>query len=567
MVKNGKHLLLWVSWFAVFPLGIWLIYKWAPYSYLEFNGHMAAFLALMLLVAAFPLIINKTVIFVLQGVSLAAFLQFGLLAELLLTQIAVIAMLATLRIPKTEYYRYPLNLLMFYAVSICSAVAYYLAGGTHQQIDVTEPRDLFTILVYMLTFFISNQLIISLIIYFKHRNKRILFGKDLLWEGLSSIVVFPIGIILYMLYQEVDLLAFLLVGIPLLSVALIMKVHYSSVKINESLQRASVIGHQLAERYSVSEVEDLFMAKVSKLFPGEHTYLFEINEDSRLQLLRYVNTQNRKENEDLTELMLALSYYTCKEDQAFLFKNQHEWRKHMACKKQGAEVESILAIPIKRNSQLKGVLIVAAYQARLYDKSQQMILEILCSHFSIAIENAQYFEETKMKSERCALTGVYNYGYFESLIETQFLAFKLGQLEHLSFIMCDLDFFKRVNDTYGHENGNDVIRQVASLLEVTVGERGTLARYGGEEFVVLLPNMTIEAAFALAEEIRQTVANTPFAVRQQERMVSIGVTASIGVSSANQEDADYVTVVRNADRAMYTGAKRAGRNRAAVYVN
>ena len=75
-----------------------------------------------------------------------------------------------------------------------------------------------------------------------------------------------------------------------------------------------VIVYQLAERNSVSEVVTLFLTKVSKLFPGEHTYLFEINEDSRFQLLRFVNTQNCKGNEELTELMLAISYFTCKED-------------------------------------------------------------------------------------------------------------------------------------------------------------------------------------------------------------------------------------------------------------
>lgn len=565
-MKNSKRLLVWMTWFAVFPLGIWLINVLAPDGYQKYGWEIIPFLILMLIVAAFPIIINKTVIFVLQGVSLAAFLQFGLLVEMLLTQMAVIAMLVKLRIPKTEYYRYPLNSLMFFAVSIFSALAYYLAGGTHQEIDVTEPRDLLAILVYMFTFFISNQLLISFIIYVRHRSKRVLLGKDLLWEGVSSIVVFPIGIILYMLYQEIEWLAFFLVGIPLMSVALIMRVHYSSVLINENLKNATVIGHQLAERYTVSEVVSLFMTKVAKLFPGEHTYIFEINQDSRLQLLRYVNDHKRKENAALTDLMKEISYYICKEDQAFLFKSQKEWRKHIACQNKSSDVESILAIPIKRNSQLKGVLIVASKQARIYEKSQQMILEILCSYFSIAVENAIYFEETKMKSERCALTGVYNYGYFESLIETQFLSFRLGQLQHLSLIMVDLDFFKKVNDTYGHENGNAVIRQVASLLEETVGDKGTLARYGGEEFVILLPDAAVEMAFALAEEIRQVIANTPFAVRQQERNVSIGVTASIGVAEANHDDADFVTVVRNADRAMYTGAKRAGRNRAAVYV-
>ena len=158
----------------------------------------------------------------------------------------------------------------------------------------------------MLICFITNQLLISFIIYFRHRSKRIL-----LWKDLSSIGVFSIGIILYMLYQKISLLTFLLVGIPF---ALTIKMHYSSVKINESLQSAMAIVYQLAERNSVSEVVTLFLTKVSKLFPGEHTYLFEINEDSRFQLLRFVNTQNCKGNEELTELMLAISYFTCKED-------------------------------------------------------------------------------------------------------------------------------------------------------------------------------------------------------------------------------------------------------------
>ena len=95
------------------------------------------------------------------------------------------------------------------------------------------------------------------------------------------------------------------------------------------------------------------MGKVSKLFPGEHMYLFEVKEDTRLQLLRYVNAYRCMENEELTKLMPAISYYICKEDRAFLFKRQKD------------RLESIMVLPVKRNSQLKGVLIVVPRLTKL----------------------------------------------------------------------------------------------------------------------------------------------------------------------------------------------------------
>lgn len=142
---------------------------------------------------------------------------------------------------------------------------------------------------------------------------------------------------------------------------------------------------------------------------------------------------------------------------------------------------------------------------------------------------------------------------------------------HLQFslLMMDIDYFKRINDTYGHHAGNIILQNFAKLLENFVPEEAVLARYGGEEFVILLPHMTKEEAVQLGEEIRQCVEVTPFLIESdlaeagQKELVFI--TVSIGVSNVPDDTDETKGLLRNADRALYIGAKQAGRNKVAEY--
>ena len=136
--------------------------------------------------------------------------------------------------------------------------------------------------------------------------------------------------------------------------------------------------------------------------------------------------------------------------------------------------------------------------------------------------------------------------------------------------MLDIDHFKQINDTYGHQAGNEILAKMATRLSDLIGTRGTLARYGGEEFVILLPDTDQQIALRIAENVRQTIANRPFTV-QNELDPSLGfaevnITVSIGVSTAPEDADDAMSLIRHADRALYIGAKRAGRNRVAEYV-
>ncbi len=154
------------------------------------------------------------------------------------------------------------------------------------------------------------------------------------------------------------------------------------------------------------------------------------------------------------------------------------------------------------------------------------------------------------------LTGLYNRARFNEIVkqETQRVQ-RTG--EESCLLILDLDLFKEVNDTYGHPNGDQALKTVASEIKQQLRSTDTLARFGGEEFTILLPGTSIEGAYLVAEKIRQAIA----LCRLPEPMADLSLTASIGVAPLQtMNDQSFDITYREADRALYR-AKRRGRNR------
>jgi two-component system, cell cycle response regulator len=157
---------------------------------------------------------------------------------------------------------------------------------------------------------------------------------------------------------------------------------------------------------------------------------------------------------------------------------------------------------------------------------------------------------------RDGLTRAYNKRYLTERIDSE-LQFALRHDTPLSLIFLDIDHFKRINDVHGHQAGDHVLVQLATLAMSILGEDEVFARYGGEEFAVISRGMEIGAAQALSERIRASVEAHPFVFGD----VTIPVTISIGVSRAPGPGiATSIDLVARADEALYA-AKRAGRNR------
>ena len=154
------------------------------------------------------------------------------------------------------------------------------------------------------------------------------------------------------------------------------------------------------------------------------------------------------------------------------------------------------------------------------------------------------------------LTGIYNRGFFNQALRKMIHAKDQLTLP-ISCLMCDIDYFKNYNDTYGHQKGDRCLKQVAASLKAHLrGKEDLLARYGGEEFIILLPNTTLNDAKAIAERMRQTVYDLK--IEHQSSETSKYVTLSIGVSSTDDPDGLKELLVE-ADENLYK-AKRNGRN-------
>jgi diguanylate cyclase (GGDEF)-like protein len=123
----------------------------------------------------------------------------------------------------------------------------------------------------------------------------------------------------------------------------------------------------------------------------------------------------------------------------------------------------------------------------------------------------------------------------------------------MPFSLADIDYFKRVNDNYGHLVGDDVLRFIAEIFSKNLRAHDFIARYGGEEFIFLLPSTSLDQAFIAAEKIRKTVAESP-------HPVAGAVTVSIGIAEASPGQANEDLVIQEADQRLYE-AKKHGRNR------
>ncbi|MCB1549288.1 MAG: PleD family two-component system response regulator [Hyphomicrobiaceae bacterium] len=171
-------------------------------------------------------------------------------------------------------------------------------------------------------------------------------------------------------------------------------------------------------------------------------------------------------------------------------------------------------------------------------------------HLRLSLEQSVEFAVTD------SLTGLHNRRYMEGHMQTLLEEAKV-QGRPLSVLVADIDHFKSINDSYGHDCGDNVLRDFAARLRRNTRGIDLACRFGGEEFVVIMPDTDLTRAWQVGERLRCFIAAEPFAINTSKRIV---VTTSVGVATLESPEDTVETLFRRADRALYA-AKRAGRNR------
>ena len=156
-----------------------------------------------------------------------------------------------------------------------------------------------------------------------------------------------------------------------------------------------------------------------------------------------------------------------------------------------------------------------------------------------------------------ALTSLYNRYYMESHL-TALIEQAAARGKSLTVLMLDIDYFKAINDNYGHDAGDDVLRQLANRVRKSIRGIDLACRYGGEEFVIVMPETDMAVATIVAERLRRRIASEPFAIQKEARVIE--TTISIGIATFDAADDNVAKILKRADQALYR-AKRDGRNR------
>lgn len=564
-ISQKAKKVIFFMWLLIVPIGICLVYLSSPTKPSDWD-HYIYFLLLALLTTIFPFFIAGALMVLVQWVNLAIFLKFGILAELISMQLCIIPILFHMKLSKETRYKLYYNSFMFFWISIiCGSLVLWM-GYKIGTLVINE------ILVYSSIFMLLGIILNHLFLYFREvftGLKPKFFTKDLGWDFICLIITLPFGISIYILEGYVGPIAFILLGVPFLAITLLIRMYSDSEKVNADLNKASEFGHQLAERMTSTEILDMFLKRLSDMFPFDAGYIVD-NVNSEFFILRAFEDGENKELEYAPDdIKFSIAGKGFDKGEPILYNKQTEWT-HMKPPFLADDMQSVMCVPIYRNQRIEGVLVLAARQKFAFESYQLKIVHLLCSYFAVSLEKARYVKEAVEKSEICDLTKINNYRYLDKQLKLDMQRLNKGAFRTVSLIMMDIDKFKGVNDTYGHHSGNIILQEFAKIIKDEIGTNGTVARYGGEEFVILLPNYSKLQAKNIAEQLRRKVEQTPFMVPLDLGEVSreeiVFITASIGVSTAPEDSDEGMSLLRNADRALYIGAKQAGRNRVAEYV-
>lgn len=222
-------------------------------------------------------------------------------------------------------------------------------------------------------------------------------------------------------------------------------------------------------------------------------------------------------------------------------------------------LQSALVSPlITQGQQLGFLLAVSTREDHHFTDYQAKFFSGLADQTSVALERSRLFDEVQKMAETDQLTGVLNRRGLSRWGRYEFeRAKRFGR--DLSAIFFDLDHFKKINDTYGHETGDMILEQMAERCRSVIRNVDLLARYGGEEFVIILPETDQQTAFRIAERIRKILSGEPYPVNGK----MIPMTVSLGVQELKNEYRTLDELITGADWAMYR-AKQSGRNQTSL---
>lgn len=324
----------------------------------------------------------------------------------------------------------------------------------------------------------------------------------------------------------------------------------------EVLKTLLEVSRLISSNYPIPKVIRSICGKLRKLLDTDDCSIMILNEKSRELAFSESSGLTRWEMKNIKfSLGEGVAGWVAKHKRPVLIEDVRSDARFKVVQEQKRSMVSMISAPLMVKRRVIGVVSLTTREnGHVFTNDELELVVLMSAHISLALENNRLYEISVLDG----LTNIFNRRYLEQRLLEE-VAYSKRYTKPLSILLLDIDFFKRLNDTHGHQAGDYVLKNVSTTLSQALREYDVVARYGGEEFAIMLPTTPKQKGATIAERLRQSICERDFRFREETIKCSI----SLGVAAFPEDGKDPESLVAAADRALYK-AKESGRNQVAL---
>lgn len=320
----------------------------------------------------------------------------------------------------------------------------------------------------------------------------------------------------------------------------------------EVLKTLLEVSRLISSNYPIPKVIKSISGKLRKLLNTDDCSIMILNEKSRELAFSESSGLTRWEMKNIRFTVgEGVAGWVAKHKKPVLIKDVRTDPRFKVVDNQKRSMVSMISAPLMVKRRVIGVVsLTTRHEDHVFSPDELELVVLMSAHISLALENNRLYEISVLDG----LTNIFNRRYLEQRLLEE-VAYSKRYGKPLSVLLLDIDFFKRLNDTYGHQAGDYVLRKVSAILGEALREYDVVARYGGEEFAIVLPTTPKLKGASIAERLRIAICEHEF--RFKEHQISCSI--SLGVAAFPEDGKVPEELVAAADAALYR-AKEGGRN-------
>jgi diguanylate cyclase (GGDEF)-like protein len=316
------------------------------------------------------------------------------------------------------------------------------------------------------------------------------------------------------------------------------------------------VGKAISSVLDFRKLQNMILEIVVKVIKAERGSLMLLDDSEKILTIGVAIGLSEEVTRDTRlEIGESVAGWVVKTCQPLFVRNTQTDKEFHTIKKAHIRAGTLMCVPLMAKDKLLGTLNVSRSEPESFSDKDFELFVNLANQAAIAIDNARLYRYAVTDE----MTRLYNHRYFQQRLDEELQ--RADRYENfVSLIILDVDHFKKFNDTYGHPEGDRVLKTVARLIEKSVREVDIPARYGGEEFVVICPEKNGEGSLTPAERIRSAIEGYDFRIEGKK----IQITVSLGVACYPDQARSKAELIQKADFALYY-SKHHGRNQATLY--